>query len=154
MVKEIKEDEFNPNKLSVVMFYMEGCGACENAKPQLEKVSKEHDEADFYKIQLSPSSYEKLYNVYEEKTVKQTEEVLDDNGEPVLTKSGKPFKRHKLDEKGNIILNSPMIAPNFFFFHPESAEGDDKLGFLGNVRGADINKVEAILDQMKELADE
>lgn len=154
MIKEIKKDEFKPNDLAIIMFYAEGCGACEAAKPLYEEISKKHGDIEFYKMQFDQEAYENIYNLYEEKTIKQVEEVKDEDGNPVLTKSGKPFKRHKLDDNGEIVKKSPIIVPNFFFFHPESAEGNDKLGFLGNVRGSDLQKVESIIEQMKEMENE
>lgn len=151
MIKEIKAKKFKPNKLTIVMFYAEGCHACESAKPVFEEISNQYKDVDFAKIKMAKESYEDIYNLYEEKTEKIIEQAVDSENKAILSKNGTPMQRFKLDENGEIAMKSSIVVPNFFFFHPDSAEKDDKLGFLGNVRGLDLDKVKNIIEQMKEM---
>lgn len=130
--------------MEVIFYKLEGCKACEAAKPIFDKVKNEYKEFSFTEANLLQEKKE-LYEQYAEEQ-QAAEYLKDEEGNVKTNHSGKPFKKLLKDEDGNPIMEKVYAAPSFYFINPED---EDFLGKTSNPA-----ELEALLKQMRELLNE
>ncbi|MBR3882049.1 MAG: thioredoxin [Clostridia bacterium] len=93
--KENFEDEvLNSNKLTVVDFFATWCGPCQMLAPVLEKLSKEQNDLNIFKIDIDESV--ELAIKYQVEVVPTL--VIFKNGNPVKTLEGFRTEKELLEE--------------------------------------------------------
>lgn len=140
------------NSFVCLMYWAEGCGFCEQAKPEYKKIAEDFTFVNFYSIKMDEESY-KFYSRYIPKEQVKIQSKHDD-GEPILDADGNPLFTYKKDEDGKILEESPVSIPNFLVFHEKSADNYDEYGFLGNVEGIQMDRLRSILTGIKQQLDE
>lgn len=132
----LKKEEF-----SVLMIWAEGCGVCAHAKPLYEAIEPKFEDFNFYKMQMADENYG-FYKKYEEE---QEVEVpaIDEDGDPIINARGEQMTR-----KTTGYINQ---VPKYYVFHGSEATEDDEYGLLGKVDGHNLEQLESILEQIKQL---
>lgn len=93
--KENFENEvLNSNKLTVVDFFATWCGPCQMLAPVLEKLSKEQDDLNIFKVDIDESV--ELAIKYQVEVVPTL--VIFKNGNPVKTLEGFRTEKELLEE--------------------------------------------------------
>ena len=93
--KENFEDEvLNSNKLTVVDFFATWCGPCQMLAPVLEKLSKEQNDLNIFKVDIDESV--ELAIKYQVEVVPTL--VIFKNGNPVKTLEGFRTEKELLEE--------------------------------------------------------
>lgn len=135
----LKEDNF-----SVVMYWAEGCGVCDAAKPKFAELEPKFKDYKFYKVKMSNDTYG-FYKKYEEEQ-EVTVPAIDEDGDPIVDAKGTQMTRNI-----KTILNQ---VPKYYVFHGSEASEDDQYGLLGKVDGHNLEQLEAILEQIGALQEE
>lgn len=141
-------DEIKNNSKSVVLIWAEGCEACNKAKPFFSEIESKYDQFYFYRLQFSPEILP-FYNQYIAKQPAM-EPFLDEQGNKVLDENGQQLMKLKLDEQGNLIMETPISFPNFMVFVNGFIDELNEHGFVGNIAGLDTGHVEFALSRMSE----
>jgi thiol-disulfide isomerase/thioredoxin len=139
---------FKDDNFSVLMIWAEGCGVCQEAKPQFEALESKFD-YKFYKMKMSEEAY-KFYEQYEEKEPVR-KPAVDEDGDPILDARGTQMTQIVRDDKGEIVKRAPISVPKYYVFHGEEATEDNEYGLLGKIDGHNLAQLEAILDQISQL---
>lgn len=93
--KENFENEvLNSNKLTVVDFFATWCGPCQMLAPVLEKLSKEQDDLNIFKVDIDESV--ELAIKYQVEVVPTL--IIFKNGNPVKTLEGFRTEKELLEE--------------------------------------------------------
>jgi thiol-disulfide isomerase/thioredoxin len=130
--------------MEVVFYKLNGCQACEAAKPLFEKLKEQYKEFTFTEAALPKDKIE-LYIAHAE--LEPAKEYLkDDKGEVLKNHSGRPFSKVLKDENGENIMEPVYAAPSFYFINPEDEE------FLGKTNNP--VELESLLEQMRGLLNE
>lgn len=138
------KDILNRQGLKCILFYLEGCEACDQTKLEFPKIISKYPKVYFDMIKLDETSIS-IYKNY----ITDKEPIRDwarhDDGEIILDASGKPLETYVRNIDGTIKMDTPIIVPNFFIFYKE----DETDGFLGNVAGYNLTQVENILTTLE-----
>jgi len=130
--------------MEVIFYKLEGCQACEAAKPLFEELKKEYKEFSFTEANLLQEKKE-LYEEHAEEE-QAAEYIKDEEGNVKTNHSGKPFKKLLKNEDGKPIMTKVYAAPSFYFINPEDEE------FLGKTNNP--QELKSLLGQMRELLNE
>ena len=152
-LKKKKDFEVLKNEnFSVLMIWANGCGVCEQAKPQYEGLDSKFD-YDFYKMELGKESFE-FYSQFEEKTQVARIPSVDEDGDPILDARGNQMSQVLRDENGEVVKNVPIAVPKYYVFHGDAADEENPYGLLGKVEGHNLPQLESILANLKDLEEQ
>jgi len=144
-LKEKKDFEVLKNEnFSVVMYWAEGCGVCEVAKPNFEKLEPKFKNYKFYKVKMTDETYG-FYKKYEEEQ-KVTVPAVDEDGDPILDARGKQMTRNTMGYINQV--------PKYYVFHGSEATDEDQYGLLGKVDGHNLEQLNSILEQIGALEEQ
>lgn len=135
----LKNDNF-----SVVMYWAEGCGVCDMAKPNFEKLEPKFKNYKFYKVKMTDETYG-FYKKYEEEQ-KVTVPAVDEDGDPILDARGKQMTRNTMGYINQV--------PKYYVFHGSEATDEDQYGLLGKVDGHNLEQLNSILEQIGALEEQ
>lgn len=137
-ISELKE-----SSKSILLIWADGCHACELAKPIYEELSNKYVEFSFYKLQFS----QEIMEFYTATIPKQTIplQLKNEDGSLVLDSAGNPVIVQKITENGTLVLETPIVFPNFLIFAKDKITETNPYGFLGNIGGLEKEKLEYIL---------
>ena len=130
--------------MEVIFYKLQGCKACEAAKPVFDKAKEEYKEFSFTEANL-PTDRMELFEEHADKEP-AVEYLKDDNGEVLRNHAGRPFSKIVKDEDGNTVMAPVLAAPAFYFINPEDNE------FLGKT--SNPMELESLLEQMRGLLNE
>lgn len=92
--KNFENEVLNSNKLTVVDFFATWCGPCQMLAPVLEKLSKEQNDLNIFKVDIDESV--ELAIKYQVEVVPTL--VIFKNGNPVKTLEGFRTEKELLEE--------------------------------------------------------
>lgn len=143
-MKYLKKEELNSlqdKEFSILLFYADGCVACQTAKPVFQQASEQFSKVGFYAIEIKEGL--EYYNKFAE----QEQEVMYE------AKSGYSDKNNietvavpLFNEDGTPKMKIKYTIPSFFVHHTKAISEENPTGFVGGWEGASRQELEQVIE--------